>query len=60
MALTNRKLSKQLETVFLMPSEKFAYISSTLVREIARYGGDVSMFIPEAADKAVRKKFNSK
>ncbi len=60
MALTNRKLSKQLETVFLMPSEKFAYISSTLVREIARYGGDVSMFIPEAANKAVRKKFNSK
>lgn len=56
MALTNRKISGEVETVFLMPSEKFTYISSTLVREIARYGGDVSQFIPQPANDAIIKK----
>ena len=57
MALTNRKIAPDTETVFLMPSEKYSYISSTLVREIAKYGGNVSDFVPEAALKMIESKF---
>ncbi len=57
MALTNRKIAGNIETVFLMPSEKFSFISSTLVREIARYGGDVKDFVPEEAAKVIKEKF---
>ncbi len=46
MALTNRKLSAEVDTVFLMPHEKYTYLNSTIVREIAKYGGDVSQFVP--------------
>jgi pantetheine-phosphate adenylyltransferase len=42
----NRKLSKEVETLFLTPSEHLMFISSTLVREIASLGGDVSQFVP--------------
>jgi pantetheine-phosphate adenylyltransferase len=58
MALTNRKISSKVETVFLMPNEKFSYISSTLVKEIAAYGGDVSSFVPSLVVKMLKKKFN--
>ena len=57
MALTNRKIAGNIETVFLMPSEKFSFISSTLVREIARYGGDVKEFVPAEAAKVIKEKF---
>ena len=57
MALTNRKIAGNIETVFLMPSEKFSFISSTLVREIARYGGEVKEFVPEEAAKVIKEKF---
>ena len=56
MALTNRKLNEKLETVFLMPNEKYTYLSSNLVREIARLGGDVSKFVPAVVYKALQKK----
>ena len=46
MALTNRKLHPEIETVFLTPAEKWTYISSTLVKEIASLGGDVKCFVP--------------
>ena len=46
MALTNRKLAKNIDTVFLMPSEAHFYLSSRLVKEIAKLGGDVSAFVP--------------
>lgn len=46
MALTNRKLSPALDTVFLVPHEKYTYLNSTIVREVARLGGDVSGFVP--------------
>lgn len=46
MALTNRKLSPALDTVFLVPHEKYTYLNSTIVREVARLGGDVSAFVP--------------
>ena len=57
LALTNRKLNHELETVFLMPSEKYTYLNSTIVREIARLGGDVSDFVPSVVRKAFEKKF---
>jgi len=54
MALMNRKLRPQLETVFLMPSESFTYLNSTVVKEIARLGGDVSAFVPPPVVKAFK------
>ncbi len=46
MALVNRKLDEQLVTVFLMPHEKYTYLNSSIVKELARFGGDVSHFVP--------------
>jgi pantetheine-phosphate adenylyltransferase len=59
MALMNRRLNPNIETIFLMPSEQFTYVNSTLVKEIARHGGDVNPFVPqnvrERLDQALRK-----
>lgn len=52
----NRKLSKDVETIFLTPSEDLMFISSSLVREIAALGGDISSFVPSAAVVAFDKK----
>lgn len=57
MALTNRHIAPAIETVFLMPSEKYSYISSTLVREIVKYGGNANDFITAAAAEILKKKF---
>ncbi len=57
MALVNRRLAKELVTVYLMPHEKYTYINSTIVREVAAFGGDVSKFVPEAVEKALKAKF---
>ncbi len=46
MASMNRRLDPAIETVFLTPAEQYTFISSTLVREVARYGGDVTPFVP--------------
>ncbi len=46
MALTNRKLAHNVDTVFLVPDERYTYLNSTIVREVARLGGDVSDFVP--------------
>lgn len=46
MALTNRKLNSNITTVFLMPHEKYTYLNSSIVREIAMHGGDCSEFVP--------------
>jgi pantetheine-phosphate adenylyltransferase len=56
MALMNRKLDEKMETVFLMPTEKYTYLSSNVVREIARLGGDVSKLVPPAVLKALQQK----
>jgi pantetheine-phosphate adenylyltransferase len=56
MALMNRKLDEKMETVFLMPNEKYTYLSSNFVREIARLGGDVSMFVSPLVLKALQRK----
>jgi len=57
MALMNRKLSAAIETVFLVPAFDLTYLSSSLVREVARYGGDVSTLVHPAVNAALRKKF---
>ena len=56
MALMNRKLRGNVETIFLMPKEEYTYLSSRLVKEIARLGGDVSQFVPAKVAKALRTK----
>lgn len=50
MALINRKLAKQVETVFLMPSEEYSYLSSTIIKDVAQHGGSLTEFLhPEVA-----------
>ncbi len=49
----NRRLAPEIETLFLTPAEQYTYISSSLVREIARFGGDVSAFVPEIVQAAL-------
>ncbi len=56
MALTNNMLYKEVETVFVMSSREFIFLSSSLVREIASYGGDTSMFVPECVTKKLAEK----
>ena len=57
MALMNRKLEDSVETIFLMPKEEYTYLSSRLVKEIARLGGNVSGFVPRPVAEALAKKF---
>jgi pantetheine-phosphate adenylyltransferase len=57
MALMNRKLEANVETIFLMPKEEYTYLSSRIIKEIARLGGDVSSFVPPAVAKALGRKF---
>ena len=52
----NRHLGPEIETVFMTPSERYAFISSTLIREIARFGGDVSEFVPQPVRDALQYK----
>ena len=51
MALTNRRMAPEIETLFMMPSESLAYVTASTVREIARYGGDTAPFVTEAVQK---------
>ena len=51
MALVNQKIGKNIDTVFLMPNEKNTYLSSSVIREIARYGGNISAFVPPCVKK---------
>lgn len=55
LANMNRQLDPDMETVFLTPAEHLSYISSTLVREIAMLGGDVSKFVPDVVNRAILK-----
>jgi pantetheine-phosphate adenylyltransferase len=58
MALMNRRLEDSISTVFMMPHEKYTYLNSTIVKEVARLGGDISNFVPEPVAKALIKKFS--
>ena len=53
MAMMNRRLHPELETVFMTPGEDFSYLSSRLVREVARLGGDIASMVPPAAARAL-------
>ncbi len=54
MALTNRRLAPEIETLFMMPSENLAYVTASTVREITRYGGDTAPFVTEAVQRRLR------
>ncbi|MCK5878699.1 MAG: pantetheine-phosphate adenylyltransferase, partial [Holophagae bacterium] len=60
MALMNRKLLKQVDTVFMMPDERYSYLSSKLIREVASFGGDVSVFVPDFVEKRLKTKCGGK
>jgi pantetheine-phosphate adenylyltransferase len=60
MALMNRRLSGAIETLFLMPSETYTFVNSSLVKEIARHGGDVSPFVPPGVAKRLVAALGSK
>ena len=59
MALTNRKLAEDIETIFLMPHESYSYISSRHVKEVAALGGNTSAFAPDFVVEAIRKKLDA-
>ena len=54
MALTNRRMAPEIETLFMMPSENLAYVTASTVREIASYGGDTAPFVTEAVQRRLR------
>jgi pantetheine-phosphate adenylyltransferase len=60
MALMNRHLEPLVETLFVMPNEQFSYTSSSLVKQVARYGGDVTHFVPPNVAAALESTFSPK
>lgn len=60
MALMNRRLDTGIETVFMMPSEEFSFLTSTVVKEVSSFGGSVTRLVPEAAEAALKKKFRQR
>ncbi len=59
LALANRTLNSEIETIFLMTSGKHSFLSSSMVKEIARYGGDTTELVPKHIGEALIKKFNN-
>jgi len=57
MALMNRRLSSNIETVFMMPSQEYSYLTATIVKEMASLGGSVRGLVPSHVEKALIKKF---
>ncbi|MBI5179821.1 MAG: pantetheine-phosphate adenylyltransferase [Nitrospirae bacterium] len=57
MALMNRKLDNKIETVFLMPSEEYSYLTSSIVKEITAFKGSVNGLVPKIVDKKLKEKF---
>lgn len=60
MALMNRKMEPRVETVFMMPAEKYSYLSSRIVREIAQFNGPLSGLVPELVEKRLREKMQAR
>lgn len=56
MALMNRRLNQDVSTVFLMPHERYTYLNSTIVKEVASFGGDISNFVPPVVEMKLKKK----
>jgi len=59
LALMNRKLNERVETIFMMPKDTYTFLSSRIVKEIARLGGDVGCFVPEPVRQALSAKFKT-
>jgi pantetheine-phosphate adenylyltransferase len=57
LALMNRRLDPEVETLFFMPSAEFSYINSSVIKEVSRLGGDVSGLVPAAVREALAAKF---
>ena len=57
MALMNRNLDRRIETLFMTPKDSYTYLSSSLIKEIARLGGNVKPFVPLVVEKALKKKY---
>ncbi len=57
MALMNRKLAEDVVTVFLMPNVKYTYLNSTIVKEVASFGGDISGLVPPEVERRLKEKF---
>ena len=57
LALMNRKLNEKVETIFMMPKETYTFISSRMIKEVARLGGDISSFVPPHVEAALKGKF---
>jgi len=53
----NRRLNAEVETVFLMPSEEYSYLTSTIVKEVASFGGSPKGLVSEVVERALREKF---
>ncbi|MCA9398189.1 MAG: pantetheine-phosphate adenylyltransferase [Candidatus Omnitrophica bacterium] len=58
MTLTNRRLAEEIETVFLMPSEGYSFLSSSLIKEAASLGADLTSFVPDSVADRLKKKLN--
>lgn len=59
MALMNRKLAKTIETMYLMPSEIYVYLSSSIIKEVAGLGGEVKQLVPRGVERALKRRFDS-
>ncbi|MEO3945164.1 pantetheine-phosphate adenylyltransferase [Gorillibacterium sp. CAU 1737] len=57
MASVNRKLNEQIETFFMMSSNQYSYLSSSVVKQVARFGGPVGDLVPETVEEALRRKY---
>lgn len=60
MALMNRKLAGEISTILLMPHARYTYLNSTIIRNLAAFGGDVSGFVPPFVEKKLKEKFQEK
>lgn len=59
MALTNRKLNNNIEIIFMMPNESYSFVSSKLIKEVAKLGADLSEFVPDFVEKKLKKALKS-
>ncbi len=59
MALMNRRLAPEIEAVFLMPNERYTYLNSTIVKEVARLGGDLTGLVPDSVLEELSRRFGA-
>ena len=60
MALMNRRLNANVETVFMMPSEEYTFLTSTMIKEVASFGGSVKGLVPDVVERALKEKFKKR